>query len=44
MGIRYLKSVTPGSRFASRSDFTELTTDTPSQAAYTCFEKKWWSQ
>lgn len=29
MGIRYLKSVTPGSRFASRSDFTELTTDTP---------------
>ena len=26
MGIRYLKSVTPGSRFASRSDFSELTT------------------
>ena len=29
MGIRYLKPVTPGSRFASRSDFTDLTTDSP---------------
>tara|TARA_Y100001934_G_scaffold132747_1_gene160883 strand:+ start:280 stop:1107 length:828 start_codon:yes stop_codon:yes gene_type:complete len=29
MGIKQLKSVTPGSRFASRSDFAELTTRTP---------------
>ena len=29
MGIKQLKSVTPGSRFASRSDFSELTTRTP---------------
>ena len=29
MGIKQLKSVTPGSRFASRSDFSELTTSTP---------------
>ncbi len=29
MGIRKLKSVTPGSRFAARSDFVELTTHTP---------------
>ncbi len=29
MGIRYLKSVTPGSRFATRSDFEELTTSSP---------------
>ena len=29
MGIRKLKSVTPGSRFATRSDFVELTTHTP---------------
>ena len=26
MGVRYLKPVTPGSRFASRSDFSEITT------------------
>ena len=29
MGIKFLKSVTPGSRFASRSDFSELTTNVP---------------
>ena len=29
MGIKQLKSVTPGSRFASRSDFSELTSRTP---------------
>ena len=29
MGIRHLKSVTPGSRFATRSDFSELTTNAP---------------
>ena len=26
MGVRNLKPVTPGSRFASRSDFSEITT------------------
>ena len=29
MGIRNLKPVTPGSRFASRSDFVDLTTQKP---------------
>ena len=29
MGIKKLKSVTPGSRFATRSDFSELTTNSP---------------
>ena len=29
MGIKKLKSITPGSRFATRSDFSELTTRTP---------------
>ena len=29
MGIRQLKPVTPGSRFASRPDFADLTTDKP---------------
>ncbi len=29
MGIKQLKSVTPGSRFASRSDFSELTARSP---------------
>lgn len=29
MGIKKLKSVTPGSRFATRSDFSELTTSSP---------------
>ena len=29
MGIKQLKSVTPGSRFASRSDFSELTSHKP---------------
>ncbi len=32
MGIKQLKSVTPGSRFASRSDFSELTTRTPEKS------------
>ena len=32
MGIKQLKSVTPGSRFASRSDFSELTTSTPEKS------------
>ena len=29
MGIKQLKSVTPGSRFATRSDFSELTAKSP---------------
>ena len=29
MGIRLLKPVTPGSRFATRPDFVDLTTDKP---------------
>lgn len=29
MGIKKLKSITPGSRFATRSDFSELTTRSP---------------
>ena len=32
MGIKQLKSITPGSRFASRSDFSELTTSTPEKS------------
>jgi Ribosomal protein L2 len=32
MGIKQLKPVTPGSRFASRSDFSELTTRTPEKS------------
>ena len=32
MGIKQLKSVTPGSRFASRSDFSELTTRVPEKS------------
>ena len=32
MGIRNLKPVTPGSRFASRSDFSELTTSSPEKS------------
>ena len=29
MGVKLLKPTTPGSRFASRSDFTELTVSSP---------------
>ena len=29
MGVKFLKPTTPGSRFASRSDFKELTTSSP---------------
>ena len=32
MGIKQLKSVTPGARFASRSDFSELTTSRPEKS------------
>ena len=40
MGIRYLKPVTPGSRFASRSDFTDLTTDSPEKKLTVALRKK----
>ena len=32
MGIRILKPTTPGSRFATRNDFADLTTDTPEKS------------
>ena len=32
MGIRYLKSVTPGSRFASRPDFADITDSRPEKS------------
>jgi ribosomal protein L2 len=44
MGIKQLKSVTPGSRFASRSDFAELTTKTPEKKTYYRIAKKWWAK
>ena len=40
MGIKQLKSVTPGSRFASRSDFSELTTRTPEKRLTRALRKK----
>ena len=40
MGIRKLKSVTPGSRFASRSDFSELTKSTPEKSLTRALRKK----
>ena len=40
MGIKYLKSITPGSRFASRSDFSELTTRVPEKKLTKSLRKK----
>ena len=40
MGIRQLKPVTPGSRFASRSDFSQLTTDKPEKKLTSSLRKK----
>ena len=40
MGIRKLKSVTPGSRFASRSDFSEITSKSPEKRLTTSLRKK----
>ena len=40
MGVRNLNPVTPGSRFASRSDFSELTTDRPEKALTVALRKK----
>ena len=42
MGVRNLKPVTPGSRFASRSDFSEITTSKPEKSLDSCIEKKGW--
>lgn len=39
MGIRSLKPVTPGSRFATRSDFAELTASTPEKSLTTALRK-----
>lgn len=39
MGIRSLKPVTPGSRFATRPDFTELTASTPEKSLTTALRK-----
>ena len=40
MGIKFLKSTTPGSRFASRSDFSEITTNTPEKKLTKSLRKK----
>ena len=40
MGIRNLKPVTPGSRFASRSDFSEITTNKPEKSLTVALRKK----
>lgn len=40
MGVRYLKPVTPGSRFASRSDFSEITCDKPEKKLTVALRKK----
>jgi len=39
MGIRALKPVTPGSRFATRPDFADLTTNTPEKSLTTALRK-----
>ena len=40
MGVKYLKPTTPGSRFASRSDFAEITTDKPEKSLTKALRKK----
>ena len=40
MGVRNLKPVTPGSRFASRSDFSEITTNKPEESLTVALRKK----
>ena len=40
MGVRNLKPVTPGSRFASRSDFSEITTKKPEKSLTVALRKK----
>ena len=40
MGVRLLKPVTPGSRFASRSDFSEITESKPEKSLTVALRKK----
>tara|TARA_B100001564_G_scaffold261375_1_gene223122 strand:- start:2037 stop:2861 length:825 start_codon:yes stop_codon:yes gene_type:complete len=40
VGVRNLKPVTPGSRFASRSDFAEITTSRPEKSLTVALRKK----
>ena len=40
MGVRNLKPVTPSSRFASRSDFAEITTNKPEKSLTAALRKK----
>ena len=40
MGIRNLKPVTPGSRFASRPDFVDLTTSKPEKKLTSALRRK----
>jgi len=40
MGVRFLKPVTPGSRFASRSDFSEVTTNKPEKSLTVALRRK----
>ena len=40
MGVRVLKPVTPGSRFASRSDFSEITSKKPEKSLTFALRKK----
>jgi hypothetical protein len=40
LGIRNLKPVTPGSRFASRSDFADLTAHKPEKKLTVALRKK----
>ena len=42
MGIRNLKPVTPGSRFASRSDFSDITAKKPEKKLTVALRKKSW--
>jgi large subunit ribosomal protein L2 len=44
MGVRNLKPVTPGSRFASRPDFADLTTDRPEKKLTVALRKKRWQK
>ena len=40
MGIRAIKPTTPANRFATRSDFSEITTDKPEKSLTVALRKK----
>ena len=40
MGVRILKLITPGSRFVSRSDFSELTSAKPEKSLTVALRKR----